>query len=308
MTIKFAHIPVLLNESINYLSPRPGQIFIDCTLGGGGHALKIAAIIGSQGKLIGIDQDEQAITAAQKTLQKFSNRIIFINDNFRHLTEILKKFKIAKVDGILLDLGVSSYQLENPDRGFSFRQDNHNLSAKLDMRMDINQNFSAYNIINEYSEKELSDLLFKLGEEPFSRSIARKIVQARQIKPIVTTNDLLDIIKSATPPKYRYSRQHGHYASKVFRAIRMEVNEELTVIKEVIPQAIAHLNPGGRLVIITFHSLEDRLVKHTFRDLANQENPPVKLLTKKAIKPTPEEISKNPKSESAKLRAIEKIN
>lgn len=306
MDIKFSHIPVLPNETIEYLNPQKAGIYVDGTLGGGGHSRLIAQKIGKKGIIIGIDQDPEALAAAKKNLAEFGNKIIFVQENFRHLNNILSDLNINKVDGILLDLGVSSYQLESPKRGFSFKEEDEYLEAPLDMRMDPTQTLTAYDIVNKYDEKRLSDILFRLGEEPFSRQIARQIVKRRQEKPIATTNDLLAVIKSATPPKYRFSR-HGHFASKVFRGIRMAVNEELPVVEEVIPQAIERLKPGARLVVITFHSLEDRIVKHTFRQAASEPQSKVKLLTKKPVLPSEEEISQNPKSSSAKLRAIEKI-
>jgi 16S rRNA (cytosine1402-N4)-methyltransferase len=297
-------------ESIELLNVKKGGTYIDGTLGGGGHTAIIANILKESGKIIGIDQDPDAIKTAKNKLAQYGKLIEFVHDNFVNLNDILDKLGIEKVDGILLDLGVSSYQLENPDRGFSFSENDKNINSRLDMRMNPLQHLTAFDVINKYREDQLREILFKFGEEPYSRNIARKIVQTRVKNPIETTNDLLKVIKSATPPKYRFSRKHGHYASKVFRAIRMEVNQELTVLRDVIPQAVAKLKSGGRLVIISFHSLEDRIVKRAFKDMASTKDdkkPIVKLLTKKPLIATKEEINNNPKSDSAKLRAIEKI-
>ncbi|PIZ55838.1 16S rRNA (cytosine(1402)-N(4))-methyltransferase [bacterium (Candidatus Torokbacteria) CG_4_10_14_0_2_um_filter_35_8] len=307
---KFEHIPVMPKESIELLKVRKGGTYVDGTLGGGGHSEIIASILKEKGKIIGIDQDPEALKAAKNKLALYRNLIEFVYDNFRNFDNILNKLNIKLVNGVLLDLGVSTYQLKASQRGFSFSEDRNNIAVCLDMRMNPNQSLTAYDVINNYSEDRLREILFKLGEEPFARSITRKIVQIRERKPIVTTNDLLEVIRSATPPKYRYSRRHGHYASKVFRAVRMEVNQELSALQEVIPQAVGRLKKGGRLVIISFHSLEDRIVKRAFRDMASTKDdkkPVVKLLTKKPLIASREEIESNPKSDSAKLRAIEKI-
>ncbi|NCO23307.1 16S rRNA (cytosine(1402)-N(4))-methyltransferase RsmH [Candidatus Kuenenbacteria bacterium] len=301
------HIPVLLNESIDFLELKRDGIYVDATLGGGGHAEKIASLIGKNGKVIGIDQDEEAIEKAKMRLAEFEEKIEYVHDNFKNLDYILNKLGVEKIDGILLDLGVSTYQLESPERGFSFSEKEANLSAPLDMRMDRTQSLTAYEVVNKYRESQLRDILWRLGEEPFARQISRKIVRQRERSPIKTTNDLLQVIKSATSPKYRFSRREGHYASKVFRAIRMEVNKELEAIEEVLPKAIGFLKKEGRLVVISFHSLEDRIVKQTFKSLANKEEPVIKILTKKPVLPTEEEIEKNPKARSAKLRAAEKL-
>lgn len=300
------HIPVLSNETISYLNPQIGGIYVDCTLGGGGHTALIAQKIGNKGKIIAIDQDPEAIAYAKSRLKQYQN-IIYINDNFSNLSNILNNLSIEKVDGILFDLGVSSYQLENPKRGFSFNEGSHNINAPLDMRMNPKNHLTAYAVINTYPEYQLRDIFFRLGQEPYSRQIAHKIVATRQENAIITTNDLLQIIKSATPPKYRFSRIQGHYASKIFRAIRMEVNQELESLTYAITQAIARLNPQGHLVVITFHSLEDKFIKHYFRDICTQEPEQYRSLTKKAIIPTDKEIATNPRAHSAKLRAIEQL-
>ncbi|MCX6811669.1 MAG: 16S rRNA (cytosine(1402)-N(4))-methyltransferase RsmH [Candidatus Berkelbacteria bacterium] len=297
----FKHIPVMAKETIEFLAVKPDGIYIDTTLGGGGHAEKILVKLSDKGKLIGIDQDGEAVIAAKKKLAKYQKKTIFVHDNFKNLELILSELNVDKVNGILLDLGVSSYQLDNPERGFSFKED---ADAILDMRMDQKQKLSAYEVINNYSEEELRQIFFELGEEKFSRQIAREIMKRRREKAIKTVNDLIGVIKSATPPGYRFSHRH-HFASKIFRAIRIEVNHELEALREVLPQAVHRLNRGGRLVVISFHSLEDRIVKHFFREKKNEGV--VDILTKKLLIPTMEEIALNPRAESAKLRAIEKI-
>ena len=300
------HIPVLQKEVINYLCPQKDGIYIDATLGGGGHSALIASHFGKNGKIFGIDQDVEAIKKAKSKLAKYGNKISYIQGNFRNLDKIILKFSIKKVDGILFDLGVSNYQLENPERGFSFSE---KFNVPLDMRMDISQKLTAYDVVNGYQEERIREILYKLGEEPYAKKIAKRIVLKRKIKPIKTTGDLLETIRESTPPKYRFSRR-GHYASKVFRAIRMEVNQELLALEEAIPKAVTGLKSGGRLVIISFHSLEDRIVKRTFKEMSQageNKKPIVRLLTKKPVMASPAEIKKNPKADSAKLRAVEKL-
>lgn len=298
---QFRHIPVMPKEAIELLSINKNGIYVDGTLGGGGHSEKILEKLGDKGKLIGIDQDFEAITAAKKRLSKFKDKIIFVQDNFKNLDLILDNLKILKVDGIILDLGVSSYQVDNPKRGFSFKKET---DAVLDMRMDQKQKLTAFDVVNYYSQEDLKSIFFELGEERYAPQIARAIVIRRQEKPIKAANDLLDVIRGATPPKYRFSR-HGHFAAKIFRALRMEVNHELDVLHQVLPQAVDKLKKGGRLIVISFHSLEDRIVKHFFRDKKNEGI--IEVLTKKPLVPTYQEIRLNPRAESAKLRAIEKI-
>ncbi len=305
------HISVMAKEAIKFLNIRKNGIYVDATLGGGGHSKIIAELLKEQGKIIGIDQDLEAIKTAKKKLARFNGLVEFIHNNFRNLETILNKLNIKKVDGILLDLGVSAYQLKNFERGFSFSEDAQNLNSKLDMRMNPLENILAYDILNKYRENELKDVFFKLGEERYvySRKIARKIVHQRVKNPINTVNDLLIIIKSVMPPKYRFGK-HRHYASKIFRGIRMEVNQELPALREVIPQAVNKLKKGGRLVIISFHSLEDRIVKKAFKNMSftkeNQE-PIINILTKKPLIPSEKEVINNIKSKSAKLRALEKL-
>ena len=300
------HIPVLQKEVINYLCPKKDGIYIDATLGGGGHAALIAYFLGKNGKIFGIDRDVEALKKAKSKLAKYGDKISYIHENFRNLDTIILKLDTKKVDGILFDLGFSTEQLKNPERGFSFSE---NLNAHLDMRMNLSEKLTAYDVVNEYPEERIREILYKLGEELYAKKIARRIVLKRKIKPIKTTGDLLEVIRESTPPKYRFNRR-DHYASKVFRAIRMEINQELPALEEVIPKAVSCLKTGGRLVIISFHSLEDRIVKRAFRDMASTKDdkkPVVKLLTKKPLIASREEIESNPKSDSAKLRAIEKI-
>jgi 16S rRNA (cytosine1402-N4)-methyltransferase len=299
------HVPVLLNEVIQYLNPGKGETIVDGTLGGGGHALKILKKISPQGRLIGIDQDPEAIEFAKRTLAKFSQQVIFIEENFINLRDILTKLRIEAVDGLLLDLGVSTFQLETTRRGFSFSEKENNLQAPLDMRMNPCQPVRAYEIVNFYSEKRLRKILFELGEEPEAKRIARRIVEEREKKKLETCGDLLRVVRMALPPQYRFSRDKGHWASRVFRAIRMEVNQELVALEETLPQAFEVLKKGGRLVIIAFHSLEDRLVKNQF--LTWEKAGLVEVLTPKPVMATPEEIENNPKADSAKLRALVKL-
>jgi len=296
------HIPVLPKETIEFLNPLPGEIFVDCTLGGGGHAEKILEKLKGKGRLIGIDCDLEAIEEGKKRLKKFGDQVVFINDNFINLKNILWTLKIPQVDGILFDLGVSSHQLEVPYRGFSFGEKGKD--APLDMRMNLVQSFSAYDVINFYPEKKLRELFFKLGEEPFGGKIAREIVRERERKKIRTCGELLDLIRRVTPPDYRFSRR-GHWASKIFRAIRMEVNQELPNLEETLPQALEALKSGGRLVVISFHSLEDRIVKHQFRKW--EAAGLVEILTRKKVTATAKEILENPRADSARLRAIRKV-
>lgn len=298
------HTPVLLDEVIQYLHPQKGRIFVDCTLGGGGHAKEILKKIGPQGQLIGIDQDPEAIEFAKKTLGEFSQQVIFIEDNFINLGDILTKLKIEAVDGLLLDLGVSTHQIEVPRRGFSFSEKETNLQAPLDMRMNPRQPVRAYEIVNFYSEKRLRKILFELGEEPQAKRIACQIVKEREKKKLETAGDLLRVVRMALPPQYRFSMNKSHWASKVFRAIRMEVNQELVALEKTLPQALEVLKKSGRLAIISFHSLEDRLVKNQF--LTWEKAGLVEVLTQKPVMATPEEIKVNPKADSAKLRALVK--
>ena len=309
--MEFSHIPVILNETIEGLNIRADGIYVDGTLGGAGHSSKICEKLNESGTLVGIDQDEEAIAFSQKVLEKFCNKIHIVHDNYKNVRNVLKRLEIEKVDGILLDIGVSSYQIDNGERGFSYMHD-----APLDMRMDQSKEFSAFDVVNKYSEGDIANVLFKYGEESYARNIARRICEERKVKPIETTFELVKIIEMAVPGKYK---KEGHVAKKTFQAIRIEVNKELEVLENTIDDMIDLLNPGGRLCIITFHSLEDRIVKEKFK---NAENPcicprdfPVcmcgkkskgKVITNKPIIASPEEMTSNSRARSAKLRVFEK--
>jgi len=307
----FNHIPVLPLEAVDALSIRPGGIYIDGTLGGGGHSALILEKLSGNGSLIGIDQDISAISAARLRL---GNKIQAIHGNFHDLQGILKEVGIKKVDGILLDLGISSHQVDTPERGFSYR-----LEGRLDMRMNQDSDISAYDIINTYPEEQLVDMFFSFGEERFSRRIAKGIIMARKTAPIETTLELSAIIEKAVPR--RRPSDGPHPAMRTFMALRIAVNNELHPLEEALISAVDCLNPGGRISAITFHSLEDRIVKHCFNKLANPCICPrdipfcacgkvstLKIITKKPILPTQEELAHNSRAHSAKLRVGEKLH
>lgn len=310
--MEFNHISVLLNECLEGLNIKENGIYVDGTLGGAGHSSEILKRLSNEGRLIGIDQDTDALKAAKERLKNYSN-VIFVHSNFSSIENVLNNLNIDGVDGILMDLGVSSYQLDEGERGFSYMKD-----APLDMRMNRDNDFSAYNVINEYSEEDLYRIIRDYGEEKFARRIASFIVENRQEKNIETTLELVEIIKSAIPAKAR--REGPHPAKRTFQAIRIEVNSELSILNKTIEDGVGKLNKGGRMAIITFHSLEDRIVKNKFRDLAVScrcpkefpvcvcgEKAKVKVISRKAIEPTKEEVDINPRSRSAKLRVIEKL-
>lgn len=309
----FSHTSVLLYETVDSLNIRPDGIYVDGTLGGGGHASLVLSRLGKDGHLIGLDQDSDAIAAAGERLKDYSERLTIIRTNYENIREALASHGISKVDGIYLDLGVSSYQLDTADRGFTYREDD----APLDMRMDQRRTETAKDIINNYSEMELYRIIRDYGEDRFAKNIAKHIVKARAEKEIETAGELTEIIKAAIPAKVRATG--GHPAKRTFQAVRIELNRELQVLENSIDTMIDLLNPGGRLSIITFHSLEDRIVKNRFRI---NENPctcppefPVcmcgkkskgRVVTRKPILPSEEEISANKRSKSAKLRVFEK--
>ncbi|MPL99320.1 Ribosomal RNA small subunit methyltransferase H [bioreactor metagenome] len=310
--MEFKHISVLLNECIEGLNIKENGIYVDGTLGGGGHSLEILKKLSKEGTLIGIDQDKDALKAAGERLQNFEN-VKFVHSNFYNIDSILNSLDIEKIDGMLMDLGVSSYQLDEGDRGFSYMQE-----APLDMRMNRENSLSAYEVVNEYEETEIYRIIRDYGEEKFAKRIARFIVENRQNKPIETTVELVEIIKAAIPAKAR--REGPHPAKRTFQAIRIEVNSELSILNKAIEDGVNRLNKGGRMAIITFHSLEDRIVKLKFKELATSCTCPkdfpicvcggvakVKLISRKAIDPSKEEVEENPRSRSAKLRIIEKI-
>ena len=310
--MEFKHVSVLLDECINALNIKEDGIYVDCTLGGAGHSSEIVKRLSSDGRLIGFDQDKDALKAAGERLKDYKN-VTYVHSNFYAIYDVLTDLGIDGVDGILMDLGVSSYQLDNGERGFSYMQD-----APLDMRMNRENEFSAYEIVNTYSEEELYRIIKEYGEEKFAKRIAGFIVKNREEKNIETTLELVEIIKAAIPAKAR--REGPHPAKRTFQAIRIEVNKELEIISKTILDGVKKLNKGGRMAIITFHSLEDRIVKNTFKDLANpctcpsefpvcvcNRKPEVKLISRKPIEASKEELEFNPRSRSAKLRIIEKL-
>ncbi len=309
----FSHYSVLLNESVDGLNIKPDGIYVDCTLGGGGHSEAIASRLTAGGKLIAIDQDSAAIEASTKRLEKYSDRVIFVRNNFRNVADVLAGLGTPKIDGAVIDLGVSSYQLDTPERGFSYMHD-----APLDMRMNPDAPLSAYDVVNTYSEQQLKKIIYDYSEERFAPRIAAKICAARDIKPIETTYELVDIIRSAIPAKAREGGSHP--AKRTFQAIRIEVNSELSIIEPTLNALIYALGEGGRLSVITFHSLEDRIVKQTFAKAASGctcpkdlpvcvcgNKPKIKLVTHKPILPSENELNENSRSHSAKLRIAEKI-
>ena len=311
--IEFSHISVLLNECIEGLNIRDGFTYVDATAGGGGHSLEIAKRMGKNSRLICFDRDRTAIAAATERLHDYLDRVTFVNDNFSSLERVIREFKIENLGGVLADLGCSSYQFDTPERGFSYMHD-----APLDMRMDTDSPLSAYEVVNEYSEDRLKRLIFEYGEERFAPRIASAIVKRRAVAPIKTTHELSDIIKSAIPAAKRADGPHP--AKRTFQAIRIEVNAELDAIEPMIRTAASNLVEGGRIAIISFHSLEDRIVKQTYRALTEGctcpkdfpicicgKKPQIKDLTKKPILPTDEELVANPRSRSAKLRVAEKL-
>ena len=309
--MEFVHIPVMLNECLEGLNLKDNGVFVDGTIGGAGHSFQILNRT-KNAKLIGIDRDAEALTVCKQRLQQFGDRVTLVHDNFKNIDQILENLNIDKVDGILVDLGVSSYQLDNAERGFSFRY-----NSKLDMRMNTQQTLSAYEVVNTYSQEQLKQVIKDYGEEKFASSIARNIVKHREQQPIETTGELKEIILKSVP---RYKGKDGSSnVQRTFQAIRIEVNAELTGLTEFIHSAVNRLKQGGRLAILTFHSLEDRIVKHTYRDLCtNCICPPdfpicvcnhkaVGKLVNKYTTATQEELKINSRSTSAKLRVIEKL-
>ena len=310
--MEFVHKSVLLNETIDGLNIQPDGIYVDGTLGGGGHAYEVCRRLGDKGSIVGIDQDAAAIEAAGNRLKDFGEKVTIVRSNYCDMKSKLHELGIDKVDGIVLDLGVSSYQLDTAERGFSYRED-----APLDMRMDTRQKMTARDIVNDYEEMELYRVIRDYGEDKFAKNIAKHIVAARKVKPIETTGELTEIIRASIPMKYQ--KKSGHPAKRTFQAIRIELNRELEVLKDSLDDMIDLLNSGGRLCIITFHSLEDRIVKSAFR---KNENPctcpsdfPVcvcvkvskgSILTRKPILPSEEEMEENSRAKSAKLRIFER--
>lgn len=311
--MEFKHYSVLLEETIENLAIKPDGIYVDGTLGGGGHSYQIAKRLTQGGRLIGIDQDKDAIQAATERLKEFEDRVTIVRSNYSNMANVLKELGIDKVDGIVLDLGVSSFQLDTPERGFTYRAED----APLDMRMDDRQALTAKDIVNEYSEMELFRIIRDYGEDRFAKNIAKHIVEARAKKPIETTGELNEIIKASIPMKVQVTG--GHPSKRTYQAIRIELNHELDVLQDNLDEMISVLNPEGRICIITFHSLEDRIVKSNFK---KNENPctcptnfPVcvcgnvskgKVISRKPILPSKEELEVNSRSKSAKLRVFER--
>ena len=306
----FRHESVMVDEVINLLAINPDGIYVDCTAGGGGHSYKIGERLNANGLIIGIDRDLDAINAAREKLSSLSCKVELVHENFSTLGKVLDDLSIDKVDGVLFDLGVSSHQIDTAERGFSYMKD-----SALDMRMDRTENFSAYDVINGYDEDTLKKIFREYGEEKFSGRIARRIVEIRKIAPIRTTGELVKIIESVTPK----ISGGGHPAKRIFQAVRIEVNGELKILSDALKVAVNRLKIGGRIAVITFHSLEDRIVKNTFNDMAKDcicpKNFPVCVCNHraeikifgKALNATAEEIEKNSRAKSAKLRAAEKI-
>lgn len=311
--MEFKHASVLLNETIESLNIKPDGIYVDGTLGGGGHSLEICKRLGNGGRLIGIDQDLDAIAAATERLKDYKDKVTIVHSNYQDIDSVLRGLSIDGVDGIVLDLGVSSYQLDNVDRGFTYRED-----TPLDMRMDQTQPMTARDIVNDYSEMELFRVIRDYGEDQFAKNIAKHIVRARADKPIETTGELNEIIKAAIPAKMRQGT--GHPSKKTFQAIRIELNHELDVLEQSLDTMIKWLKPGGRLSIITFHSLEDRIVKTIYRRNMNPCTCPPsfpvctcgkvsmgKVVTRKPIVPSEQELEENKRAKSSKLRVFERI-
>ncbi|WP_150913307.1 16S rRNA (cytosine(1402)-N(4))-methyltransferase RsmH [Robertmurraya sp. DFI.2.37] len=309
----FEHTTVLLHETVDGLNIKPDGVYVDCTMGGAGHSSLILSKLSPKGKLYAFDQDDTAIANAKEKLAQYGEQIVMIKSNFLHLQEELAKRGVTQVDGILYDLGVSSPQLDTPERGFSYHHD-----APLDMRMDQEASISAYDVVNDWSFNDLLKIFHRYGEEKFSKQIARKIEAAREIKAIETTGELVEIIKDAIPAPAR--RKGGHPAKRIFQAIRIAVNDELGVFEKSLQQAIEILAPGGRISVITFHSLEDRICKVTFKKaseipdlppglpiIPDEYKPVLKLITRKPILPSDEELEENNRARSAKLRIAEKL-
>lgn len=310
--MEYKHVSVMLNACIQALRIRPEGVYIDCTAGLGGHSEQIARRLTEGGRLLCIDQDTDAVRACRQRLAPYINRVAFIEDNYSNVRAAAAGCGVTRIDGALIDLGVSSYQLDNAERGFSYNQE-----APLDMRMDTRRPFSAYDVVNGYAEQELKRVLYQYGEEKYAPQIARAIIKARQVSSVQTTTELVDIIKSALPEKAKATGHHP--AKKSFQAIRIEVNDELRIIEPTLRTLADMLAPGGRLAVITFHSLEDRIVKQTFASLAKGcecppdfpvcicgKKPVVDIITKRPVEPDALELKENPRSRSAKLRVAEK--
>lgn len=294
------HKSVLAEEICAFLDPRPGGVYVDCTLGHGGISLKLLEKTGNHAHILGMDCDSEALDFAKATLKGHAQSIDYFHGNFSHIKEFVHAVGVSRVDGVVFDLGVSSMQLDQPHRGFSFQ-----LAGPLDMRMDQRQATSAATLVNELPESELADMIFTYGEERYSRRIARAIVESRKHEKILTTDTLVQILGRALPLPYKRGRLH--FATRTFQALRLKVNHELEVLEGALGDAISLLKHGGRVAVVTFHSLEDRIVKHLFRDLSRREIPAISLLTKKPVRPTREEVMGNPRARSAKLRVAQRL-
>ena len=312
--MEFSHVSVLLHETIEQLHIRPDGIYVDGTLGGGGHSYEICKQLSDKGRLIGIDQDADAIAAATERLKDYADRVTIVRSNYAQMADVLKNLGIEKVDGIILDLGVSSFQLDTPERGFTYRSED----APLDMRMDRTAGLTARDVVNGWSYEELRRILFEYGEERYAPAISRHIVERREKAPIETTGQLVEVIRSAMPPAALREKQHP--AKRSFQAIRIAVNGELEELPPMLRAAAQRLHPGGRLAVISFHSLEDRIIKKTMQELATGctcppnfpvcvcgKKPQMKLVSRKPIVATEAELTYNPRARSAKLRVAEKL-
>ena len=310
--MEFKHYSVMLSETVDALVVKDGGIYADGTLGGGGHSYEILSRKENI-RLIGIDQDKDALAAASERLAEFGDRVTYVNSNFKNISSVLDELEIDELDGMVLDLGVSSYQLDNEERGFSYMK-----SAPLDMRMNQSAPLSAYNVVNEYTQEELTDIFYRYGEENWSKRVAQFICERRKEAPIETTGELSEIIKAAIPKGARKDELHPE--KRIFQAIRIEVNGELEILKGAVCDIVRRLKKGGRLAIITFHSLEDRIIKQVFADLAKGctcpasfpvcvcgKKPEIKVITRKPILPSGNELAENSRSKSAKLRVCEKL-
>ncbi len=306
----FHHVSVMADEILKVLEVKPDGVYLDCTLGGGGHSLRIGKLLSCEGFLIGIDRDDDALAAAKKNLSDLTCKVELVHGNFSELEKILSDLGVEKIDGAVFDLGVSSYQIDSAERGFSYMK-----NSKLDMRMDRRQSLTAFEVVNEYSEEKLAKIFHEYGEERFSKKIANVICESRKNFPIETTGELVKLIEKNIP----HTKNGGHPAKRIFQAIRIEVNSELEILESSVTSAVKHLKVGGKIAVITFHSLEDRLIKKTFKKLAQGcvcpknfpvcvcgHKPEIKILGK-ALQATAEEIKNNSRSKSAKLRAAEKI-
>ena len=295
-----SHEPVMLKEALDFLDLKKGGIYVDCTLGAGGHSKEILARIGEEGRLIAFDKDGTALERSKEVLDPYLDQVVFVHRDYRQLADALEELEISQVDGVLFDLGISSYQVLEPERGFSYNYD-----AALDMRMDQESETTAAELVNNLPEKELANIIYRYGEERWSRRIASFIVEHRKKTPVETTGQLVEIIKAAIPAAVR--RRGPHPARRTFQALRIAVNDELAGVEVGLRAGISYLKPGGRIVVISFHSLEDRIAKHVFREQAHPSQEVIRILTKKPLVPTAQEVADNPRSRSAKLRAAEKL-